>query len=98
MKRIYAENEFTQWAEYLARYFGNQLIIYDSEGRYMWGDIATTYRRPHYMTTDKHIRAVHKDIGVVCAYLDTIKLTYNECRILDTIIPFIESQLDNKGE
>ena len=97
MKRIYVENEFTQWAEYLARYFGDKLIIYDDEGVYMWGDTATTYKNPTYMQIDNHIKPIYRDLGIICAYLDTTNLTYSERLILETIIPFIESQLDDEG-
>lgn len=96
MQRITIQNEFTQWAEYLARYFGEALIIYDSEGDYMWGNTSTVYRNPIHMQEDRYIKPVNKDIGMVCAYLDTTQLTYSERQILSIIIPFIESQLDDE--
>lgn len=97
MKRIQIKNEFTQWAEYLARYFGDVLAIYDKEGRKMWGDSDSA----PYISVNKHlppsVYPIYKDIGEVVAYYDIIGLTAKEVNILKTIIPFIESQLDDEG-
>jgi hypothetical protein len=41
---------------------------------------------------------VYRDIGKVIAYLNPNNLTRSEQSILDTIIPFIESQLDDTGD
>ena len=99
MKRITINNEFTQWAEYLARYFGDKLAIYDLNGDLMWGseedDKHLTekqlYNRPS-------IYPIYKDIGERIAWYDGSALTPSERNILDTIIPFIESQLDDEIE
>lgn len=97
MKRITVHNDFTQWAEYLARYFGHELIIYDSNGDHMWGSPALLKREVSELKSAREVRPVYKDINVVCAYLDTTELTYGERQILDTLIPFIESQLEDEG-
>lgn len=97
MKRIYIENEFTQWAEYLARYFGQEIMIYDNTGEIMWGR-GTDFRKTVVrLQRDPWVRVVNKDIGQPIAYLNTVRLTPKEIEILDTIIPFIESQLDDEG-
>lgn len=96
MKRIHINNEFTQWAEYLARYFGEALVIYDTQGNRMWGDSDSD---PHInpMKLPIGVRAIYKDIAEPIAYYDADGLTNGELNILKTIIPFIESQLDDKG-
>ena len=99
MKRITINNEFTQWAEYLARYFGDKLAIYDLNGDLMWGseedDKHLTekqlYNRPS-------VYPIYKDIGEPITWYDGSALTPSEYKILDTIIPFIESQLDDEEE
>ena len=101
MKRIRVCNEFTQWAEYLARYFGSDLLIYDAKGNLMWG----TPQRPHKKrsTTElKHkyarsVELVAKGFRDYVAYLDYSQLTDTEVDILYTIVPFIESQLDDEA-
>lgn len=97
MKRITIQNEFTQWAEYLARYFGHDLLIYDIYGRRMWGEPAVLYRDIEELQTNLCVQTVYKDIGQPIAYLDWGNLTQSEYDILLTIIPFIESQLDDEG-
>ena len=97
MKRIYIENEFTQWAEYLARYFGEALVIYDKNGDLMWGGPAKLHREIKELQTSRYITKVYKDINEVIAYLDGICLTPGEESILAIIVPFIESQLDDEG-
>ena len=94
MKRIHIENEFTQWAEYLARYFGHDLLIYDTNGVLMWGSPAKCRLMSDELQDSDHLRTVYKDIGAPVAYLDATNLTNSEIHILDTIIPFIESQLE----
>ena len=98
MKRIIVQNEFTQWAEYLARYFGEALTIYDTQGNRMWGDSDSE----PYIEVKKYlppsVYPIYKDIGEPIAYYDIIGLTAKEVEILKTIIPFIESQLDDEGE
>ena len=96
MKRISIQNEFTQWAEYLARYFGDVLAIYDKHGDRMWGDSdSAPYIDPYHLHPS--VYPIYRDIGEPIAYYDTIGLTAKEVEILKTIIPFIESQLDDEG-
>ena len=96
MKRIFIENEFTQWAEYLARYFGEALLIYDNTGNKMWGDSdAYPYISP--MKLPVGVYPIYKDIAEPIAYYDASGLANGETNILKTIIPFIESQLDDEG-
>lgn len=97
MKRIHIENEFTQWAEYLARYFGEEIIIYDNTGEIMWGRFTDFRMTVKQLQRNPWVRVVKKDIGQPIAYLNAIRLTPKEIEILDTIIPFIESQLDDEG-
>jgi len=96
MKRIDIENEFTQWAEYLARYFGHDLLIYTAEGSLMWGSSAIVQRDIAEFKTDPYIAVINKDIGQPIAYLDNRHLTEGEANLLYAIIPFIESQLDDE--
>ena len=94
MKRIHIENEFTQWAEYLARYFGDVLAIYSKDGVKMWGDSdSEPYINPYKLPIGAV--TVYKDIAEPIAYLDPMGLTAKERDILNTIVPFIESQLDD---
>ena len=96
MKRIDIENEFTQWAEYLARYFGHDLLIYTAEGSLMWGSPAIVQRNIAELKADPYVMVVNKDIGQSIAYLDSRYLTDGETNLLYAIIPFIESQLDDE--
>lgn len=96
MKRININNEFTQWAEYLARYFGDKLAIYDTEGALMWGDDEDeTYLTQKQLHNRPSIYPIYKDIAEPIAYYDGSNLTNGEYQILKAIIPFIESQLDD---
>ena len=97
MKRIQIQNEFTQWAEYLARYFGHDLLIYDNKGCRMWGEPACLSRPIADLEQDHNVIRVIKGFEVI-AYLDIGFLTNSEQSLLKTIIPFIESQLDDEGE
>lgn len=97
MKRIYVENEFTQWAEYFSRYFGHDLLIYGADGILMWGSPAPVYVSPDTMREHPTMTPVYKDIGKPIAYLEYSMLTKGEIDILHTIIPFIESQLEDEG-
>lgn len=97
MKRITIQNEFTQWAEYLARYFGHDLLIYDKEGTLMWGSPAVCHKKLSELRTSEKIMIVYKDISEPIAYLDWNNLTRSEIGLLHIIIPFIESQLDDEG-
>ena len=96
MKRIHINNEFTQWAEYLARYFGHDLLIYDKEGNRMWGEPAHLSRPVEDLEQDKDVIGVIKGFSII-AYLDKCFLTNSEKTILEAIVPFIESQLDDEG-
>lgn len=98
MKRISIENEFTQWAEYLARYFGHDLLIYDINGTLMWGSPAECKRKITELKNNPYVHKVYKDIGEIIAYLDWSHLTPSEEDHLCSIIPFIESQLDDNEE
>ena len=97
MKRIQIQNEFTQWAEYLARYFGNAIAIYDAKGDRMWGDSdSDPYIDPYHLSPS--VYPIYKDIAEPIAYCDTVGLTAQEFNIYKTIVPFIESQLDDEAE
>ena len=97
MKRIQIQNEFTQWAEYLARYFGDALAIYTAKGDRMWGDSdSDPYIDPYHLSPS--VYPIYKDIAEPIAYCDTVGLTAQELNIYKTIVPFIESQLDDEGE
>ena len=97
MKRIHIENEFTQWAEYLARYFGHDLFIYDNKGNLMWGEPTPFHEDIEDLKTNPYVIPVYKNIGQPIAYLNWDNLTRSEINILHTIVPFIESQLDDEG-
>ena len=97
MKRIHINNEFTQWAEYLARYFGHDIFIFNSKGEVMWGLPHISRRTVAQLTRNPWVKTVYRDIGQPIAYIDTTCLTMNEYNILCTIIPFIESQLEDEG-
>lgn len=95
MKRIQIQNEFTQWAEYLARYFGNAIAIYDKNGDRMYGDSdSDPILTPKGMCAPS-IYPIYKDMGEVAMYCETIGMTRTEFNIYKTIVPFIESQLDD---
>lgn len=97
MKRIFINNEFTQWAEYLARYFGDAIAIYDTNGDRMWGDSdSDPILTPKGMSAPS-VYPIYKDIGEPIAYCDTIGMTAGEFNIYKVIVPFIESQLDDEG-
>jgi hypothetical protein len=97
MKRIEIQNEFTQWAEYLARYFGHDLLIYDTEGRLMWGSPARLQLTQKELYNTPSIYPIYKDIAEPIAYYDGSMLTPSEYQMLKTIIPFIENQLEDEG-
>lgn len=97
MPRITVHNEFTQWAEYLARYFGQEIIIYDNTGEVMWGRFSDFRKTVAQLRRNPWVRVVNQDIGEPIAYIDTARLTPSEGKILETIIPFIESQLEDEG-
>lgn len=97
MKRIIIHNDFTQWAEYLARYFGQEIIIYDNTGEVMWGRFSDFRKTVAQLQRNPWVRVINKDIGQPVAYIDTARLTPNENEILKTIISFIESQLEDEG-
>ena len=97
MKRITMQNDFTTWAEYLARYFGHDLLIYDAKGDLMWGSPADMHVPPEVLQKDPYTSTVYRDIGEPIAYLEWSALTPSEENILATLIPFIESQLEEEG-
>ena len=97
MKRIFIENEFTQWAEYLARYFGHDLLIYTINGTRMWGEPSPLHREVTELQKNPCVCTVYQDIGKPIAYLDWSNLTPSEKTLLCAIVPFIESQLDDEG-
>lgn len=99
MKRIMIQNEFTQWAEYLARYFGRELAIYDCKGDLMWGSEEDDKHLTKKQLRDRvTVYPIVKGIGEEpVAFYDGSSLTLSERHILDIIIPFIESQLDDEG-
>ena len=96
MPRITVHNEFTQWAEYLARYFGQEIIIYDNTGEIMWGRFSDFRKTVAQLQRNPWVVVVNKDIGQPIAYIDTVRLTPSEGKILETLIPFIESQLEDE--
>ena len=99
MKKIRIQNEFTQWAEYLARYFGENLAIYDLNGDLMYGSNEDELHLTQAQLINRaSIYPIYKDIAEPIAYYDGSSLTNNEYRILNTIIPFIEAQLDDEGD
>jgi hypothetical protein len=94
MKRITIQNEFTEWAEYLARYFGDAIAIYDTNGDRMWGDSdSDPILTPKGMYAPS-VYPIYKDFDVI-AYCDTVGMTAKEFEIYKIIVPFIESQLDD---
>jgi len=97
MKRIHVENECTQWAESLARYFGHDLFIYDTNGDLMWGEPTPFHEDIADLKANPYVIPVCKEIGQPIAYLNWDNLTRSEIQILETIVPFIESQLDDEG-
>lgn len=97
MKRIHIENDFTQWAEYLARYFGGAIAIYDVKGNRMWGDGDSDPYLDSKQLYRPSVYPINKDICEPIAYCDTIGMTAKEMEIFKTIVPFIESQLDDEG-
>lgn len=98
MPRITVQNEFTQWAEYLARYFGKDLAIYDCKGDLMWGsEEDDEHLTEKQLWNRPSVYPIFKNINESVAFYDGSSLTNSEQQILKTIIPFIESQLDDEG-
>lgn len=98
MKKITIQNEFTQWAEYLARYFGKNLAIYDCKGDLMWGsEEDDEHLTEKQLWNRPSVYPIFKNINEPIAFYDGSSLTNSEQQILNTIIPFIESQLDDEG-
>lgn len=100
MKRITINNEFTQWAEYIARYFGDKLAIYDKNGEKMWGSDKHQNKMIMARINKYNIVPVYNYATMpisTLAYIDTTDLTHRETEQLRTIIPFIESQIDDDG-
>lgn len=84
------------WVQCLNRYFGHDLIIYNAEGHLISGSPAWVDRPIPELQEDFDVMPVYKDIGEVALYLDMTHLTSKESEICRTLIPFIESQLDDE--
>lgn len=83
------------WTQCLNRYFGHDILIYNVEGHLISGSPAWVDRSIPELEEDCDVVAVYKDIGVVAFYIDMVHLTSSERSIALTLIPFIESQLDD---
>lgn len=83
------------WTQCLNRYFGHDILIYNAEGHLLSGSPAWVDRSIPELEEDCDVVAVYKDIGVVAFYIDMVHLTPSERSIALTLIPFIESQLDD---
>lgn len=92
--RKYVDDQFAQWAEYLHRYFGDVLVIYNIDGVKMFGTTENDWREPCDLAQDKAILKVNRDIGETIAYCDTTNLRGVETSLLHTLVDFIESQLE----
>lgn len=92
--RKYIDDQFAQWAEYLHRYFGDVLIIYNIDGVKMFGANEDDWRDPHDLKQNKAVLPVNRDIGETIAYCDTTNLSLTEKTLLRTLLDFIESQLE----
>jgi hypothetical protein len=84
------------WVGCLNRYFGHDLIIYNAEGHLLSGSPVWVDRPIPELQEDEDVIIVYKDIGVVALYLDMTHLTSKERDICRTLVPFIESQLDDE--
>ena len=62
----------------------------------MWGEPAHLSRPIEDLEQDKDVIGVIKGFDII-AYLDKCFLTHSEKAILEAIVPFIESQLDDEG-
>lgn len=98
MKRIQIKHKFSKWAEYLARYFGHDLLIYTEKGRLMWGSPAEFNRTVEELKKNPYVKPVYQDIDNIIAYLDWSNLTPSEEGLLCAIVPFIEAQLDDNDD
>lgn len=83
------------WVQCLNRYFGHDILIYNAQGHLLSGSPAWVDRPIPELEEDFDVIAVYKDIGVVAFYVDMVHLTQSESNIVRTLIPFIESQLDD---
>jgi hypothetical protein len=87
----------TLWVQCLNRYFGHDLVIYNAEGHLLSGSPARVDRPIEDLQEDFDVIPIYKDINEVALYLDMTHLTGKENAICRTIVPFIESQLDDEG-
>jgi len=92
--RKYIDDQFAQWAQYLYRYFGDVLVIYNIDGVKMFGANENDWRDPDDLKQDKAVLKVNRDIGETIAYCDTKNLRGVETSLLHTLVDFIESQLE----
>lgn len=92
--RKYIDDQFAQWAEYLHRYFGDVLIIYNIDGVKMFGATEDDWREPCDLAQDSAVLKVNRDIGETIAYCDTKNLRGVETSLLHTLVDFIQSQLE----
>ena len=92
--RKYVDSQFAQWAQYLNRYFGEVLIIYNIDGVKMHGATNHEWRDPDDLAKDELVLKVNRDIGETIAYCDTRNLRGVEISLLHTLIDFIQSQLE----
>lgn len=92
--RKYIDDQFAQWAQYLHRYFGDILIIYNIDGVKMCGTTEDDWRDPDDLKQDPAVLKVNRDISETIAYCDTKSLSGVEASLLHTLVDFIESQLE----
>jgi AbrB family looped-hinge helix DNA binding protein len=92
--RKYIDDQFAQWAQYLHRYFGDALIIYNIDGVKMCGTTEDDWRDPDDLKQDPAVLKVNRDIGETIVYCDTKNLRGVEASLLHTLVDFIESQLE----
>lgn len=90
----YIDDQFAQWVQYLHRYFGDSLIIYNIDGVKMCGTTEDDWRDPDDLKQDPAVLKVNRDIGETIAYCDTKNLRGVEASLLHTLVDFIESQLE----
>ena len=80
--------------QFLHRYFGDVLIIYNIDGVKMFGTTEDDWREPCDLAQDSAVLKVNRDIGETIAYCDTKNLRGVETSLLRSLIDFIESQLE----
>lgn len=90
----YRDDVFDEWAKYLHRYFGDDLIIYDHRGDKICGVNNEPKRSIEALTTNPFVYPVYKDLESIVAYCDISQLRGVEVNLFKTIIDFIASQLE----